>query len=96
MIHREQLLCKTRCCFGIDRTLQIFFLDLLFLTSIRSPFKGNKPSIHTEAVEDSGGSHAVKDLSPIGGDEIRGDEGGGNFGSFGNDLKDGISLFFGR
>jgi len=29
-------------------------------------------------------------------DEIGGDEGGGHFGSFGDDLKDGIGLFFGR
>ena len=82
--------------FWVDRTLQIFFLDLLFLTSIRSPFNSDKPSIHAEAVEDSGGSHAVKDLPPIGGDEIRGHKGGGHLASFGNDLKDGIGLFFGR
>jgi len=38
-------------------------LDHLFFTSIRSPFKGNKPSIHTEAVEDGGGGYGIEDLS---------------------------------
>ena len=95
MIRRAQLLCKTSCCYGTDRIVQIV-LDSLFLTSIRSPVKGNKSSIHTEAVENGGGRHGVKDLSPVRGDEIGGDEGGGRFGSFGNDLKDGIGLFFGR
>ena len=47
------------------------------------PFKGNKPSIHTEAVADGGGGHGVKDLAPIGGDEIGGDKSGSHFGSFG-------------
>jgi hypothetical protein len=45
---------------------------LLFFSAIRSPFKGNKSSIHTEAVKDGGGGYGVKDLSPIRGDEIGG------------------------
>jgi hypothetical protein len=74
-----------------------YFLQALLLFSpIGSPFKGNKPSIHTESVEDGGGGHGVKDLTPIRRDQIRGYEGGGHFGSFGDDLKEGIGLFFGR
>ncbi len=69
---------------------------ILFLTSIRSPFKGNKPSVHTETIQNGGGSHGIKDLSPVRGDEIGGEEGGGDFGAFRDNLKDGIGLFFGR
>ena len=53
---------------------------------IGSPFKGNKPSVQTEAVKDGGGGHGVEDFSPVGRDEICGDDGGGYFGSFGDIL----------
>ena len=77
--------------------LPSYFLQVLLLfSSIRSPFKGNEPPIHTESVEDGGGGHGVKDFTPIGGDQIGGYDGGGHFGSFGDDLKEGICLFFGR
>ena len=69
---------------------------LLLFSAIRSPFKGNEPSIHTETVKDSGGGHSVEDLSPIGRDEIRGHQGSGHLSSFGDNLKEGIGLFFGR
>jgi hypothetical protein len=69
---------------------------LLLFPAIGSPFKGNKPSIHTETVKDGGGRDSVKDLSPIGTDKICRDECGGYFGSFGDDLKEGVGLFLGR
>ena len=77
--------------------LPTYFLQaLLLFSSIRSPFKGNKSSVHTEAVEDGSGCHGVKELTPIRRDQIRGYEGSSHFGSFGNDLKEGVGLFFGR
>ncbi len=73
-----------------------FLQALLLFSAIGSPFKGNKPSVHTEAVKDGGGRDSTKDLSPIGRHKIRRDECGGYFGSFGDDLEEGVGLFFGR
>ena len=67
----------------------------LFLTSIRSPFESDKLSIHTQAIQDSRGCDRIKDLSPVGRNEISGDQGGGDLCAFGEDLKDPIGLFFG-
>ena len=67
----------------------------LFLTSIRSPFESDKLSIHTQAIQDSRGCDRIKDLSPVGRNEIGGDQGGGDLCAFGEDLKDPIGLFFG-
>jgi len=44
------------------RYLLYILRTLLLLSSIRSPFKGNEPSIHAEAVKDSG--DGFKDFSP--------------------------------
>jgi len=67
----------------------------LFFTSIRSPFESDKFSIHTQAIQDSRGCDRIKDLSPVGRNEIGGDQGGGDLSAFGEDLKDPIGLFFG-
>ena len=67
----------------------------LFLTSIRSPFESDKLSIHTQAIQDSRGCDRIKDLSPVGRNEIGGDKGSGDFGPFGEYLEDPIGLFFG-
>ena len=72
-----------------------FCYGFLFFASIRSPFQGNKFSIHAKAVQDGRGGDGVKDFSPVGGDEVGGDQGGGDLGAFGEDLKDPIGLFFG-
>jgi hypothetical protein len=55
----------------------------------------NLPLILSRSKDGSGG-HDVKDLSPVGMDEIGGHGGGSDFGPFGNDLKEGIGLLFGR
>jgi len=68
----------------------------LLLTSIGPPFKGDKPSIHAQAVQDGRGCDRIKDLSPIGRDKIGGNQGGRDLCSFGEDLEDPIGLFFGR
>ena len=68
---------------------------LLLLTSIRSPFEGDKLSIHTESVQDRRGRDGIEDLSPVGRDEIGGHQGRGNLCPFGEDLEDPIGLFFG-
>ncbi len=76
------------------------FFDLwvrwLFFTSIRSPFKGNKLSIQAQTIQDGRCGDGIKDFSPIGRDEVRGDQGGGYLGSLGDDLEDPVRLFFGR
>ena len=70
-------------------------MSLLF-SPIGPPFQDNESSIHTEPIQDGRGGDGVKDLSPIRRDEIGGHKGGGHLGSFGDDLKEGIGLFFGR
>jgi hypothetical protein len=73
-----------------------FCYGFLFFASIRSPFQGNKFSIHAEAVEDGRGGDGVKDFFPVGGDEVGGDQGGGHLGSLGDDLENPVGLFFCR
>jgi hypothetical protein len=79
-------------------TLRSQFYEIrfpLFLASIRSPLEGDKLSIHTQSVQDGRGRYGIKDLSPVGGDEIGGDQGGSDLRSFREDLEDPIGLFFG-
>ncbi len=68
---------------------------MLFLTSIRPPFKGNKFSIQTETVQDGRGGDGVEDFAPVRWDKVCGYQGGGYLGSFGEGLEDAVGLFFG-
>jgi len=73
-----------------------FWQAPLLLSPIRPPLQGNELSIHTESIQDGSGCYGVKDLSPVGGDEVGGDERGSDFSPPGDDLKEGIRLLFGR
>ncbi len=72
-----------------------YCLRLDELTSIGSPFRGDKLSVHAEAVQDRGSGHGIEDFSPVRRDEIRRHQGRRRLCSLGDDLKDPIGLFLG-